>query len=255
MAPNPIMRIPAKRHETQAIVGRSGTAIASDAGPQALRGLIAGRVACIHVPGYFDPARCGTAVERVIEWAERTGVRDDTNVLTLRPRRELFADGECPMDRFARDLQERWPDATGDWARAGPAAIPFVFRVYQAGSRLRPHIDRASEPSIRDVCREGRLAVNLYLDVASAAGGELLLWDATMPEEDYEEIRLLELEPFRARVCEPAVTIRPAPGDLIVFDAQRIHGVAPLTHGTRVTASCFIGVGGAGDAMRLSVFA
>lgn len=240
-------------------VGRAGNVVRCELTRRTLAELIEGSIACIRVRNYFDPVRWRATAEGIIERSSGAGVLDDTNVTTvepLNPGAETFPGN--PMEEFIDHLARIWPARVTPGGVTAKGLRPYVFRVYYDASRLRPHIDRACEESIGALCPSGRLAANLYLCAPSGAGGELMLWDLIMPEADYDKIRLSELAQFERLVCSPTIRIEPEPGDLILFDAERIHCVGVLHNGLRVTASCFLGVGkpiSAGSDGELALFA
>jgi hypothetical protein len=253
--------------------GRRGCGVEHALTRSGLANLVSGSSACIWIRGYLDAELCGSAVTAVLQAEPACGVTDDTSVVTIGPSfsslsrggtgpyvdqavhfRNVLSDGILPIGRLQQDLSAVWPSGVVVPRLSGGEMLSHVFRVYRPGSRLRPHIDRACEDEIRRLCSRGRLALNLYLSTAEKGmGGDLMLWDAVLPEQRYEEVRFSEYGEFCAHVCGPALAIEPKPGDLILFDAQRIHCVGTLQQGIRVTMSCFLGIGEEGSA--LSMFA
>jgi len=77
-------------------------------------------------------------------------------------------------------------------------------------------------------------------------GGELAIWDLKPDQDEYEALRIPESDGLksyglkREPLGEPAYVITPRPGDLILFDAQRVHAVYASVGGARVTISFFI---------------
>jgi hypothetical protein len=72
-------------------------------------------------------------------------------------------------------------------------------------------------------------------------------------EAEYASRRRQDYGLDRATLGEPHFSIRPRQGDLLMFDAARVHGVRRVDRGSRVTAACFLGV--SGPDQPLAVFA
>jgi hypothetical protein len=253
--------------------GRRGCGVEHALTRSGLANLVSGSSACIWIRGYLDAKLCRSAVAAVLQAEPTCGVTDDTSVVTIGPSisslsrdgagqyldqvahfRNALSDGILPSGGLQQDLNAAWPYGVVVPTLGGGEVLSHVFRVYRAGSRLRPHIDRACEDEIRHVCPRGRLAMNLYLSTAEKSmGGDLMLWDAILPEARYDEVRFSEYDEFCAHICGPTLVVEPEPGDLILFDAQRIHCVGTLRQGIRVTMSRFLGIAEEGSA--LSMFA
>lgn len=118
-----------------------------------------------------------------------------------------------------------------------------VIRKYEVGARAGPHVDRTDWDWPLNMCAASQTALFsalVYHQVADI-GGELVLYGdspdraawlaAKLPDSAYEINRK-----FLNR--NPTV-IAPKVGDLIIFDARRVHEVRKIVMGMRVTSSCF----------------
>jgi len=88
-----------------------------------------------------------------------------------------------------------------------------------------------------------RIGVNIYIAVPGEGdGGEIEFWDRVTDERSYERVKRPDYGLNRADLGAPLSSIKPLQGDLIAFDASRIHSVSEVRGGERVTAATFIGV-------------
>lgn len=159
-------------------------------------------------------------------------------------RESLFAGVVSPVDRLLAELGEVWPGGAGVALSQGKPVIPHVIRRWTSGGQANPHIDQRNSAVLADYTFQKRLGVNVYLEVPPEdGGGELELWDEVVEDEaEYAARQRPDYGLSRADLDEPDWTVRPGAGDLLVFDAARVHGVRPLSKGRRVTLACFLGV-------------
>jgi predicted 2-oxoglutarate/Fe(II)-dependent dioxygenase YbiX len=65
------------------------------------------------------------------------------------------------------------------------------------------------------------------------------------PGDEYKELQLGNTYGLdRAKLPPPDLILHPRTGDLIIFDATRVHAVTKQQVGTRITCSAFIGYRG-----------
>jgi hypothetical protein len=157
-------------------------------------------------------------------------------------RQKFFVGLQNPIDGLLNAFDGIWPAGAAPGARQGRAFSHGIFRWFPQGASLNPHVDNSLEPLIAPLCPTARLAACVYLVTTSSTdGGRLELWDLALSHEQYEILRAPDFSLPRAVIGAPALAIAPEPGDLIIFDAQRIHAVSPIHRGSRLTASSFIG--------------
>jgi transketolase C-terminal domain/subunit len=97
------------------------------------------------------------------------------------------------------------------------------------------------------------MAANVYLATVDD-GGDLELWASGIRDrEEYDRTRTLgDYGLDRKAIHLSAVEIKPLQGELIIFDARKIHAVRRINDGVRIAVSCFVGY--RGTAAPLTVF-
>lgn len=167
---------------------------------------------------------------------------------TIRALRAISQPAAYPMDVLRLALQEQWPEGA-DFEMIHPGKKMFVGmpRVFEAKSGALPHVDRLAwdVPDIDNAhSMLAQIAANIHLRTADR-GGEVELWHMQPNLDEYDDFRLPGSYGLdQARLPRPDVVIHPKRGDLILFNANRIHAVRSCEGGPRVTVSCFIGYRG-----------
>ncbi|MFY1622487.1 2OG-Fe(II) oxygenase [Micromonospora sp. WMMD735] len=247
--------------------------------PGSLRDLATGEIDLIWHREYFPPAECDAVLPRVVAavaaanfslTTEFTSVGtsmgqvanggdvvrrylDDAPATTRLIRHEVFAGRQSPTDLIRLDLDEMWPYGATVGRHEGRMMLPGVLRRMTPGGRGRPHIDRRQIPLLDTYRLRRRLGVNIYLEVpAPGDGGEIDFW-GRLGEDEFVA---LKADPFDygldpERVGPPHDTVLPGQGDLVMFEAGRMHGVREVRRGCRTSAACFVGVRGDTDPLLL----
>jgi hypothetical protein len=249
------------------VVGRKGRSIATELSETTLQQLLTGAVACIWHKRWYDVTRITAGLQTLFEAGLRsvvdgTGVRSigpqvsnafmseagarsyfaESSVFWNQLRTEVFAGFLNPIDALLNAVNEVWPAGCATGRHGSDSFAPGVFRWFQQGASLNPHVDVATESLVAPFCCAARLAANIYLDATSATdGGHLELWDLTLDSEQFEMTRASDFSLPRETIGPPALSLSPEPCDLILFDAERIHAVSTILNGTRLTASTFAG--------------
>lgn len=238
--------------------------------------LASGPALAIRVPGFFPGDLCSAFADKILMSSELESyavapdikkigkavfdAAEDPEQLEeyyqraasdLRLMRSYFQPYLAPMDKLRLVLQECWP--WGSMIEAlHPPRLMFagLIRVFGEGAEARPHQDMTNwdvpdcEPAQTLLTQ---FACNTYLKT-SEQGGCLELWDRTFQTKgQYDRTQVPgDYGLDRDRLGPPAVTIHPCDGDLIIFNAQRVHAVTEITKGVRVAVSAFIGYRGQG---------
>lgn len=232
-----------------------------------------GNIVGIRVPGYYDKTLCQDAATKVINKPDLEAydvapdiqkigkavfdAASDRNALSeyyerapgdLRMMREFFKPYLAPMDKLRLELQELWPAGSMLERLHGQTMFCGLVRVFKEGSEARPHQDMAQwdvPESVPAHTLKTQMAVNIYLSSAEE-GGELELWSYGIRNEaQYKATKTPgDYGLSRQKIGPSSARVRPEAGDLIVFDAQRIHAVNRIVKGDRVAVSAFIGYRG-----------
>ena len=243
-----------------------------------LEALAAGEVLAIRLAGFYPAAACHTVSGRVQGTAQsrydvapevaKVGMAlfEATDAALLdayyadaahaeERARALYGELEDPIAALRTLLDRLWPAGCGTERLHDRPMYAGLVRVIDTASELRPHQDNTDwdmTGSARAQTMRTQFSANVYFSAAEA-GGELELWATAIRDgEQYRAIKVPgDYALSRAAIGAPALTIRPAAGDLVIFDARRIHAVAPVARGSRVNASTFIGLRGPDEPLTL----
>jgi hypothetical protein len=211
---------------------------------QLLDALFAGDVAAVRIPGLVSPDACRVVAESVASngfdyhetldpplgrigitqhehRADKTGYFRQTE-LAHRTRERIFADAEDPVPQVIDALTPAWPGKVG--LATEDAHGPYfagIVRITIGGVRV--HTDWTPEDSIGWHVGEitGQLIWNLYYDTTEQGGLTTV---------------------YRRRSTAESRTVRPVPGELILFNSRNPHSVSPATgNGVCISASSFVG--------------
>jgi hypothetical protein len=255
--------------ETQAAQAtESGLAVANALTPESLQAIVRGEVDIVRDPAFHPPELCreampdirealeqasytltadlqsiGTSVGEAAESIENAARYYDTALATAgRIRDSLFRNRPSPLDRLRIQLDEFWPEGAMVAHFDGRPMLSGIVRRWPSGGHANPHIDQSELDVVRHLNLTRRIGTNVYLEVPPAgAGGDLEFWHRIEDEATYAEMKRQDYGLDRAQLGEPSLRLRPEQGDLYMFDASIIHGVARVTRGERATAACFIG--------------
>jgi len=159
------------------------------------------------------------------------------------PRRLMRPYGFGP-DLVAGILSETHPGGVmPEQLRPGSEPCMGIIREFRCGSRAGPHLDRTDWDWPNNAAAATHLALFSFLEYHSVAvlGGELVLYGDRLNRDEWTQARLSTslYEISREPLSKDPVIIKPERGELIVFDAHRVHEVREILIGVRHTASCF----------------
>jgi hypothetical protein len=164
----------------------------------------------------------------------------------IRTLRNACAPYQCPIDVFRCVVDELWPSGANLQSLSGNKMFVGLSRNMRPGAPLLAHHDifarlAPKDPEASDLLMQ--MAVNVYVDVPPS-GGELMMWRDEITDAEFLRRRGdkygMDIEPLGA----PDVLLKPQLGDLIIFNARKLHAVAAGSGSDRLTLSCFLGYRG-----------
>jgi hypothetical protein len=165
------------------------------------------------------------------------------NIETLR---NACAPYQSPIDVFRCVVDELWPKGANLQTLSGRKMFVGLSRSMRPGAPLLAHHDMFSrlaplDPEANNLLMQ--MAVNVYVDVPQE-GGELLIWKTEISDAEFLRRRGskygMDIEPLGA----PDIVVKPRVGDLIIFNARKLHAVGPGCGSDRLTVSSFLGYRG-----------
>ena len=193
---------------------------------------------------YFETGR----KQEIIDHYFATAL-DNINIL-----RKACAPYPCPIDTLRCIFDEIWPAGCGLQDLYGKKMFVGLSRCMKPGVPLLAHHDmfgRHAPNTPEAASLVSQFGINVYVDVPEV-GGELAMWMNEISDEEFLERRgqfygvpLESLDP-------PDFTVKPQNGDLILFNARKMHAVLPGNGCDRLTISAFLGY--RGDNNRLTVW-
>ncbi len=101
------------------------------------------------------------------------------------------------------------------------AVQPPQFLVYREGDFFRPHVDNSAEQLLGDRVTRRRISVVVFVNGAGDYGGGHLTFYGLLDQD--------------ARGEGVGIPVTAAPGLLVAFRSETLHGVTPVTAGQRCT--------------------
>lgn len=158
--------------------------------------------------------------------------------------RQLFYPFYSPIDYLRLKLQEVYPHGAELMTLDGQKMFCGLLRAFHSGVEAEPHQDVLYWDSDydRNAMLDNQLAANIYLKTPEE-GGELELWNHKCDsQQEYENLRNPHSYGLdRTKLGSSELLILPEPGDLILFESNRVHAVLPSKGALRITMSSFIG--------------
>ena len=150
-----------------------------------------------------------------------------------------------PMDHLRLQLDEHWPAGAriatfpNTKNKAKNMFVGICRCMYAEDASLaqeQPHFD-SLPPHVQAL--EKQYSANIYVDIPDE-GGELEVWD--VPPLSPGDIVQSDMEKDWRSILPPPIVIKPAPGELVLFNTRRPHGVRGFKSGMRSSIQCFIGM-------------
>jgi len=174
---------------------------------------------------------------------------------SIRAVRDAIYPYLAPIDQVRLILQEVWPAGSMLENFHGRLVNSGLVRVFGTGSKALAHQDSTHwDIPTSHVAWSliSQFAVNVHLRRADA-GGELVLWDFGFTNKSDHDAAQVDGKYAinESLIPVPKLVVVPEKGDLILFNARRVHAVRPILAGTRVAASTFIGYRGPASPLTL----
>ncbi len=234
-----------------------------------LLGLFDGNLTAVRVPGYY-PEDAAAAISMMLLQSELHGKYENAPnigrvgqaffesqaneqaarryerdaVRWVRELRSGLFPQLTPIDRFRLELDEVWPEGSHVGSMNGHKMFVGLARTFSVGSYAEPHQDvfQWDAPGTDEARRvTTQVAMNVYLQMPET-GGDLTLWPISYKRDEYEQHRIAgSYGVQRDGLPDPVATLKPRVGELILFNANKVHAVEEIRAGVRVTWSCFVG--------------
>lgn len=185
---------------------------------------------------YFETGRKPEIIEHYFATA-----LDNLNLL-----RRACEPYPCPMDTFRCVMDETWGAGCTLQTLYGRKMFVGLSRCMKPGIPLKAHHDmfgRHAPDTPEAASLISQFGINIYVDVPET-GGELAMWQKEISDAEFLDQRgddyaipLEDLPP-----CD--YSAKPENGDLILFNARKLHAVLPGEGIDRLTISGFLGYRG-----------
>ncbi|MGP9819607.1 2OG-Fe(II)-dependent halogenase WelO5 family protein [Salinarimonas sp. NSM] len=153
----------------------------------------------------------------------------------------------CPMDTFRCLVDEIWNPGCTLQTLFGKKMFVGLSRSMKPGVPLKAHHDmfgRHAPDTPEADSLISQFGVNVYVDVPEI-GGELAMWDVEISDEEFLEKRGGDYAIPLDQLGPHDYAVKPENGDLILFNARKLHAVLAGTGTDRLTISAFLGYRGA----------
>ena len=176
-------------------------------------------------------------------------------LLMRRAIRKLLSPFVSPIDLMQAELDSVWRPGTQVLTLNGKKCHAGRQNCFRSGGEKlhqsgRAHLDFVHPKTAR---MTAELSMTSYL--STAAGGEVELWNISPDDNLYNAARV---EGGSARVLRkkylppPDLVIRPEAGDLVIFNAAKLHHICPvIADGASVSVSAFAGFFSANEPLQI----
>lgn len=252
-------------------VSWSGTAQVIELTPEELDGthlrdLAHGRCSVLHVRGFVAPEVCTV----ISTGALKHGYRAYLNVPSVRRIGMAFYETEnkpelvqtyfdvakenleklrsacapmmSPLDMLRCKLDEVWKAGAHLQTINGKKMFVGLSRMVEPGTTFLAHHDifEQDAPGIPEATSvKAQFGANIYVRIPKN-GGELLMWNMNMNPKTFDHLRGKDYGLRVESLPPPDIVVKPHTGDLLIFDAKKMHAVAPPIEHSRLALSCFV---------------
>jgi len=181
--------------------------------------------------------------ENDVDLVEQYFQQARSNIEELRRRCLPYS---SPLDTIRCQLDEAWPAGAHLETMLGKRMYVGLSRVVNPGITFLAHHDifaKDAPDSFKAKSLESQFACNLYLKMPGT-GGALQMWKNELSPHEFDEIRQDSYGISPSILGEPDLEVKPESGDLIIFNAKKMHSVTSGEGGKRLSLSCFIGYRG-----------
>lgn len=147
-----------------------------------------------------------------------------------------------PMDTVRCLLDEVWPAGANLQTLFGKKMFVGLSRMVEPETTFLAHHDIFADdaPGMHESESViSQFGANVYVQMPEK-GGELLMWHRSMSIAEFDEMRAGEYGIRIQNLPPPDVVLKPGVGDLLIFDARKLHAVASPKDKARLALSFFV---------------
>ena len=185
---------------------------------------------------YFETGHNPEIIDKYFETAT-----DNINEL-----RKACSPYPCPMDTLRCVIDEEWDSGCMLQTLYGKKMFVGLSRCMKPGVPLKAHHDmfgRHAPDTPEAASLISQFGVNIYIDVPEV-GGELAMWNDEISDEEFLTERGDDYAIPLEQLGSPDFATKPENGDLIFFNARKLHAVLAGEGIDRLTISGFVGYRG-----------
>lgn len=188
--------------------------------------------------GVYKVNGIGTAFFETTENDDLKSYYYKTAKQSMEDTRHLFHPNTSPLDALLTCCNQVW-DPGAELLNLGDGAM-FSGLPRVVTNEILPHEDKLERDlgyAPNDYITQ--MAANVYLQVPSK-GGALLLWETSLSDSKYDEMRGESYGIAHDRLPPASCTLMPSHGDLILFNPRYLHAVEKTCGEPRIGISTFI---------------
>ncbi len=156
--------------------------------------------------------------------------------------RQAFEPVGSPLDTLRCLLDEIWPHGANLQTLFGKKMFVGLSRMVEPDTTFLAHHDIFADDAPGMTESESvisQFGANVYIQMPQL-GGELLMWHKNMSIAEFDAKRNGEYGLRIDDLPPPDVVLKPQAGDLLIFDAHKLHAVSSPQETSRLALSFFI---------------